>query len=218
MHTTSAPADAAGIPPAVTSGGAPVEPEALYMRLGELTRTLHEALRGLGYDRQLEEVVSTLPEARSRLSYIARLTGDAAEKVLNAVDHACGDQDALAEAADAIKASLTADPVAAVAGGGVFNFVEQVRGSCARTNAHLTEIMMAQDFHDLTGQVTRKLVDMAQRLEGDLLKLLLEATPPQHRPAVDASLLDGPVVDPTGRDDVVADQQQVDDLLESLGF
>ncbi|HQD85036.1 MAG TPA: protein phosphatase CheZ, partial [Quisquiliibacterium sp.] len=81
MHTTSAPADAAGIPPAVTSGGAPVEPEALYMRLGELTRTLHEALRGLGYDRQLEEVVSTLPEARSRLSYIARLTGDAAEKV-----------------------------------------------------------------------------------------------------------------------------------------
>ena len=218
MHTTTVPADAAGIPPAVTSGGAPVEPEALYMRLGELTRTLHEALRGLGYDRQLEEVVSTLPEARSRLSYIARLTGDAAEKVLNAVDQARADQDALAEAANEIKASLTADPVGAVAGGGVFNFVELVRGSCVRTNEHLTGIMMAQDFHDLTGQVTRKLVDMAQRLEGDLLKLLLEATPPQHRPAVDASLLDGPVVDPSGRDDVVADQQQVDDLLESLGF
>jgi chemotaxis protein CheZ len=35
---------------------------------------------------------------------------------------------------------------------------------------------------------------------------------------VDQGLLAGPVIDAAGRDDVLADQQQVDDLLESLGF
>ena len=218
MPTTLAAAGTPEILPAVAPDGAPAEHESLYVRLGELTRTLHEALRGLGYDRQIEQAVSSLPEARSRLSYIARLTGDAAERVLNAVDHARADQHTLAEAADAIAASLAADPAAAVAGGAVSDFIDQVRGGCMRTSAHLTDIMMAQDFHDLTGQVTRKLVDMAQRLEGDLLKLLLEATPPGHRPAVDQNLLAGPVIDAAGRDDVAADQQQVDDLLESLGF
>jgi chemotaxis protein CheZ len=77
--------------------------------------------------------------------------------------------------------------------------------------------MMAQDFHDLTGQVTRRLVEMVQRLEADLLKLLIEATPRAQRPASGGGL-DGPVVEPAGRAEVVANQQQVDDLLESLGF
>jgi chemotaxis protein CheZ len=196
-----------------------LDAEAVYARLGELTRTMHNALRALGYDREIEQAaVSMLPEARSRLTYIARLTGEAAEKVLNAVDSARGEQDQLASNARDLEAALKKNPVAAVAGGGVLNFVTLAQAQAERTNGHLTDIMMAQDFHDLTGQVTRKLVDMVQRIEGDLLKLLLEATPPAQRPQVDAGWLSGPVIEAAERTDVVDGQQQVDDLLESLGF
>ena len=196
-----------------------LDADAVYARLGELTRTMHNALRALGYDREIEQAaVSMLPEARSRLSYIARLTGEAAEKVLNAVDSARGEQEQLAANAREVEAALKKNPVAAVAGGSVLNFVTLAQGQADRTNGHLTEIMMAQDFHDLTGQVTRKLVDMVQRIEGDLLKLLLEATPPAQRPPVDAGWLSGPVIEAAERTDVVDGQQQVDDLLESLGF
>ena len=59
------------------------EDDALYVNVGRLTRQLHDALRELGYDRDLESAVGSLPDARSRLSYISRLTGEAAEKVLN---------------------------------------------------------------------------------------------------------------------------------------
>ena len=180
MQSLPTPVGAAGASAPGPDGSA--DSESLYHRLGELTRTLHEALRELGYDRQLEAVVSTLPEARSGLSYISRLTGEAADKVLNAVDTARADQDALAEAARKMAEDVRRDPVGAVARGGVLNFVDAVRASCDRTSAHLTDIMMAQDFHDLTGQVTRKLVGMAQHLEGDLLKLLLEAAPPAQKP------------------------------------
>ena len=100
----------------------------------------------------------------------------------------------------------------------MLEFIAGARGQAERTNAHLTDIMMAQDFHDLTGQVTRKLVGMVQELEADLLKLLLEATLPAQRPQVDAGWLAGPVFEDTERSDVVSDQQQVDDLLDSLGF
>lgn len=196
-----------------------LDAEAVYARLGELTRTMHNALRALGYDREIEQAaVSMLPEARSRLTYISRLTGEAAEKVLNAVDSARGEQDQLVESARELEATLKRNPVAAVAGGSVLNFVTLVQAQAERTNSHLTEIMMAQDFHDLTGQVTRKLVDMVQQIEGDLLKLLLEATPPAQRPQVDPGWLNGPVVETADRTDIVDGQQQVDDLLESLGF
>jgi len=77
---------------------------------------------------------------------------------------------------------------------------------------------LAQDFHDLTGQVIRKIVEVAATLEEQLVKLLLDATPPDKRERVETNRLNGPVVDVKGRSDVVTNQAQVDDLLESLGF
>jgi chemotaxis protein CheZ len=100
------------------------------------------------------------------------------------------------------------------------NFVGDVEASTARIDLHLTDIMMAQDFHDLTGQVVAKVVKLAVDLEDSLVKLLLQVAPadqvPHHR--VDPDMLHGPVVDPTNRTDVVANQGEVDDLLASLGF
>ena len=106
----------------------------------------------------------------------------------------------------------------AVASGRVLNFAKDVEEATGRIDAHLTDIMMAQDFHDLTGQVVAKVVTLANDLEDSLLKLLLQVVPPEHREKVDPNVLHGPVVDATGRTDVVSNQGEVDDLLASLGF
>jgi chemotaxis protein CheZ len=85
-------------------------------------------------------------------------------------------------------------------------------------DSHLTDIMMAQDFHDLTGQVVAKVVALANELEDSLVKLLVQVVPLDQREKVDPNVLHGPVVNPEGRTDVVANQGEVDDLLASLGF
>ena len=87
------------------------------------------------------------------------------------------------------------------------------------TGAQLHEIMMAQDFQDLTGQVIKRLVELTRTLETQLLQVLIEAAPAQAlEPEQAAGLLNGPVIDAGGRSDVVQDQAQVDELLERLGF
>ena len=86
-----------------------------------------------------------------------------------------------------------------------------------QADARLTDIMLAQDFHDLTGQVVARVVTLANELEVSLVKLLVEVAPEQAAAAAPRRL-DGPVVDPKGRSDVAVDQAQVDDLLASLGF
>ena len=96
----------------------------VYKRIGELTRTLHDALQQLGYDKQIENSLGALPDARSRLNFIAKLTGDAAEKVLNTVDAAQAQQNALVAQAVKIEADLKNDPVGAVARGEVLNFIK----------------------------------------------------------------------------------------------
>jgi chemotaxis protein CheZ len=98
------------------------------------------------------------------------------------------------------------------------NFVEDVDKATARIDQHLTDIMLAQDFHDLTGQVVAKVVALAIDLEDSLVKLLVQVVPPDQRDKVEPHVLQGPVVDPKGRTDVVANQTEVDDLLASLGF
>jgi chemotaxis protein CheZ len=108
--------------------------------------------------------------------------------------------------------------VKAVASGAVMNFVNDVEARTARIDSGLTDIMMAQDFHDLTGQVVAKVVTLALDLEDSLVKLLVSAAPPETREKVDTLVLSGPVVNPEGRTDVVSNQGEVDDLLASLGF
>lgn len=202
---------------AQTTPTIPAAPD-VYKRIGELTRTLHDALQQLGYDKQIENSLGALPDARSRLNFIAKLTGDAAEKVLNTVDAAQAQQDALVAQAVQIETALKHDPVGAVARGDVLNFITHVKSNARLTTGQLSTIMLAQDFHDLTGQTVRKVVEVAGVLEDSLLKLLLEATPPEQRRREHEGFLNGPVADPAARTDVVSNQAQVDDLLESLGF
>jgi chemotaxis protein CheZ len=196
----------------------------VHQQIGALTRQLHDSLNGLGLTAKVQDWAGELPDAKSRLSYIARLTGEAAEKVLNQVDKAKEQHDFIAAETRRIGELIVKDPVAAVAKGDVMNFIHDVEAASKKVDSHLTEIMMAQDFHDLTGQVIAKVVNLAATIEEQLVLLLIQTAPPEaivkppsaHEAYVPA--LDGPVVDAKGNPDVVTDQTQVDDLLASLGF
>jgi chemotaxis protein CheZ len=193
----------------------------VHHKIGQLTRQLHDSLSGLGLTEKVQNWVGELPDAKSRLTYIARLTGEAAEKVLNRVDQAKSQQDHIAAETRRIAALIVKDPVAAVAKGHVMNFLTDVENSTKETDQHLTEIMMAQDFHDLTGQVIAKVVALAATIEEQLVALLIQTAPPESIKAASAEYkpaLDGPVVDATGNPGVVTNQSEVDDLLASLGF
>lgn len=200
--------------PQMAAGASPE----VFHQLGLITRQLHDTLNQLGVMPRLQDAANGLPDARSRLTYIAKKTGEAANKVLNSVDMAKAEHLNISAETRRIVEAILADPVKAVATGAVLNFATDVEQATARIDAHLTDIMMAQDFHDLTGQVVAKVVSLANELEDSLVKLLVQAAPLDQAQRVESALLNGPVVNPEGRTDVVADQGEVDDLLASLGF
>ncbi|MFZ4624508.1 MAG: protein phosphatase CheZ [Rhodoferax sp.] len=202
----------------------------VHQRIGLLTRQLHDALQGLGLTDKVKALAGEIPDAKSRLTYIARLTGEAAEKVLNNVDQAKAHHDHIAAETRRIGSLIVKDPVAAVAKGHVMNFITDVEDATRHIDGNLTNIMMAQDFHDLTGQVIAKVVTLAASIEVQLVELLIVTAPVDApaKPAVempaatfimhDHPVLEGPVVNPEGNPDVVKGQSEVDDLLASLGF
>jgi chemotaxis protein CheZ len=196
----------------------PVVSPDVFQQIGTMTRQLHDTLQQLGVMPRLQIAADGLPDARSRLSYIATKTADAAEKVLNSVDQAKLDHAHIIATTRQMAAAIVADPVKAVASGAVMNFVHDVETTTARIDGHLTDIMLAQDFHDLTGQVVAKVLKLANDLEDSLVQLLVSVVPPEQREKVDATMLNGPVIEPAGRADVVNNQGEVDDLLASLGF
>ncbi|MEW6513261.1 MAG: protein phosphatase CheZ [Pseudomonadota bacterium] len=199
--------------------------EAVFNRIGHLARNLHDSLRELGYDKSLEETARQIPDARERLNYIAQMTEQAASKVLNACDIAKPAQDELDAVIKAMGArwermfanQLSVDEFKQLAAD-TRGFFAVAPTKIAITNAQLTEIMLAQDFQDLTGQVIKRVVDMVQNFESQLLQVLIESMPEDKRAAAPSGLMNGPVISAAGRSDVVTSQAQVDDLLESLGF
>ncbi|MDC7714971.1 protein phosphatase CheZ [Vogesella sp. LYT5W] len=206
-------------------GANPQAALAIYAQIGQMTRKLHDALRELGYDKSLEKVADAIPDAKDRLGYIATLTANAAERVLNATDIARPIQDELQSQSASLSGrwdqlfanQLSVDDFKLLAAD-TRRFLAQAPQQTAATNAQLLEIVMAQDFQDLTGQVIKKVMDMVKTLESELLTVLIEYLPAEKKVELGTDLLQGPVVNPDGRSDVVTNQQQVDDLLESLGF
>ncbi|SPA21970.1 Chemotaxis protein cheZ; Chemotaxis phosphatase [Cupriavidus taiwanensis] len=201
--------------------------EQLILRIGNLTRMLRDNMRELGLDKEIERAAQAIPDARDRLNYIAAMTEQAAERTLNAVELAQpiqSDIEQQAETLDKRWAAWFDQPVElADARSLVLDtraFLSEVPGQARATNSHLLDIMMAQDFQDLTGQVIKKMMDMIRALEQELLQVLIDNVPSERRVEVQApsTLMNGPQVSPEGKPDVVSDQAQVDDLLASLGF
>ncbi|MPS30397.1 protein phosphatase CheZ [Pigmentiphaga sp.] len=218
----AAPAAAAAV--SEDEAAADQSPE-FYQRVGMLTRQLHDALRELGYHQKVEQAVHSLPDTRQRLDYIARLTGQAAERALSNVEKGQEIQEGVEKEGARLSGQwrelygrrLGVDDFKRVAAE-TSAFLDRTQDDARATQALLTDIMMAQDFHDLTGQVIQKVLKLAQNFEDELVKLLIESTPPEKRNAAHSEWMNGPVIDASSRDDVVANQAQVDDLLESLGF
>ena len=207
------------------AAGQNADDESVFSQIGHLTRKLHDTLRELGYDKTLSKAAELIPDTRDRLNYIATMTQQAAERALTATEVAQPIQEKLE--ADAINLGtkwervfnnqLSLDEFKKLAED-TRSYLREVPNHTKATNAQLMEVMMAQDFQDLTGQVIKKVIDMAQQMERDMLQLLLATTPSEMKNEVDASLLNGPVINAEGRSDIVTNQSQVDDLLESLGF
>jgi chemotaxis protein CheZ len=182
-----------------------------------------------------------VPDARDRLKYVATMTEQAAERALNAIELAKPLQEIMQRDAQALDARWeqwygapleNADVKTLLAD--TRGFLQQVPVHTVATNTQLLEIMLAQDFQDLTGQVIKKITDVVYVIEQQLLSVLLENIAPERREQFAAqaaalaaaassvgstdTLLNGPQINPEGRTDVVQDQTQVDDLLASLGF
>lgn len=200
--------------------------EDVFKRVGHMARSLHDTLSQLGYDKLIEKTVTTLPDAQDRLAYVANLTEQAACRVLNATDIALPLVDQAEAQAKQIAArwdkvfanQLPVTEFRQLAIDSRQFLGQDLPAKTSATHAQLTEIMMAQDFQDLTGQVIKKIVALAQELENGLMGLLLDVVPEERKTEQVTSLMNGPVVNADGRPDVVVNQAQVDDLLDSLGF
>lgn len=205
--------------------------EEVIQRIGQLTRTLRESMKELGLDQQIEQAAQAIPDASERLRYVAAMTEQAAERSLNAVERAQPTQDKLESESQALFArweeaepdSTPADNSELIADTRHF-LATQVPVQTGATQKELLEVMMAQDFQDLTGQVIKKMMDVIRQIEQELVQVLMDSVPHvtdgvtrEDERDEHAKLRNGPQMD-TRKSDVVSDQDQVDDLLDDLGF
>jgi chemotaxis protein CheZ len=197
-------------------GGADVQ---MYDRLGPIVRQLHDALRELGYDRSLSSVVEQVSDSQDRLQYIAQLTEQAANKVLNLVDIALPEQDKQIQNSKALKVrwdqmyagALSVDEFKLLVADSR-DFIAATADQAEQEKARLMDIMMAQDFQDISGQIIKKVVSLTQQLERELAQLLHDYAPDQVREKV-VDLLSGPVAPSSA-----LVQDDVDQMLAELGF
>ncbi|MVW78233.1 protein phosphatase CheZ [Bordetella sp. 02P26C-1] len=193
--------------------------EDLIVRVGNVTRLLLHSMRELGLDKAVAEAAQAIPDTRDRLRYVAYMTEQAAVSVLNATEKAQPIQQSLNARASALLERMQ-DPAQAPLTGWdteLAEFMQQVVQQTDQTNQLLFDIMMAQGFQDLTGQVITKMIDMIGTIEKELLQVLVDYLPPGQPRPEPQSLINGPQVNPA-KPDVVTGQDQVDDLLASLGL
>jgi chemotaxis protein CheZ len=231
----ASPAQAATADPAASAPDAPdltadaaqnLADKPMFERLGAIVRLLHDSLRELGYDRSLTDVATQINDAKGRLEYIATLTEQAATKVLNAIDEGMPAQDAIASDARNIEerwsalyeGRMSVEEFKTLAADSK-QFASRVATSAESEKARLLEIMMAQDFQDITGQLIKKIVTITHTAEHELAQLLRDNAPPETKAAIAAAeakpaeLMQGPSVP-----SAAMEQDDVDSLLADLGF
>lgn len=198
----------------------------MYERLGGIVRMLHDSLRQLGYDRSLSDVASQITDAQGRLEHVASLTEQAANKVLNTIDTCMPEQEILSKQAQAMEGrwamlfdgKLSIEEFKALAGDSK-QFASTVMQASEAEKARLLDIMMAQDFQDITGQLIKKIVAITSTAEHELAQLLRDNAPPEVKAAMASGegkaedLMSGPAAP-----GAAMAQDDVDSLLADLGF
>lgn len=204
--------------------GNPVASMDLIHRIAQLTRMLRESMRELGLDQAIKDAAQAIPDARDRLHYVARMTEQAANRVLNAAEKAQPLQEQMQREAKGLSARWQAwfdHPVELAEARELVDdtraLLRAIPEKTQATQDGLMEIIMAQDFQDLTGQVIMRMLGVVGAIETELVQVLIDNAPQERREEA-ANLLNGPQTSPNGRPDVVTSQDQVDDLLASLGF
>jgi chemotaxis protein CheZ len=209
----------------------------LFQELGKLTRELHDSIRNFQLDERFNDIAETeIPDAKERLEYVLTMTQQSADKTLTAVEHS---QPVLDRMSDQIQdmetrwsqflnKELNAEEFRNLAAD-ISEFFKQAAPDLSMVNSHLTTVLMAQDFQDLTGQIIRRVINLVADVESNLVNLIRLQGESSAAPAVpkkDAKAkaeenkgkLEGPQIPGKEAEDVMANQDDVDDLLASLGF
>ncbi len=201
----------------------------LYQDMGKLTRELHDAISNFGMDDSINIMAEqSIPDARERLNYVISKTDEAANKTLEAVEESIPICSSLNKQASELHESwnkfvhheLSEDEFRVLSKdlSGFFKKTDDL----ATVKNHLTEVLLAQEYQDLTGQIIKKVINLVGEVEDKLIGLIQITGAPQIKKGdgstSDASSLDGPVVPGLEHKDTVSGQDEVDDLLSSLGF
>ena len=203
----------------------------LFQELGKLTRELHDSIRNFQLDDRFNDIAETeIPDAKERLEYVLKMTEDSADKTLTAVEDSQPLVDGLSENltdleqrwAHFIKKELSADEFRLLASD-IGEFLEHSKARTVQLSTNLNTVLMAQDFQDLTGQIIRRVITLVEdvesnlvnliRLQGDAVKSTADKAPKET-----TGVLEGPQIPGKEAEDVMNNQDDVDDLLASLGF
>lgn len=208
--------------------------DSLFRELGKLTREFHEALNSFRLDSRITNLAEKdIPDARERLKYVITMTEQAADRTLNAVEQSVPVCDGLEEGAARLKSEwerftrreMDADEFRSLSQQ-LGTFLNLVAGDVPKLRAHFQEVLMAQDFQDLTGQIIRRVITLVEDLEGSMVDLIrisgaklvpdgVAAREEEKGKDIEAC---GPAVPGVDNVGTVSGQDEVDDLLSSLGF
>ena len=203
----------------------------VFEQVGELTRDLHEALVSFQNDTRLVDMAGQdLPDAQDRLNYVIEMTDKAANKTMDAVDACFPIADKMISELENVMPHWQKLMEKDLALGEFKILCHQLDAMLKNSTngtltlrASLTDILMAQDFQDLTGQMIRRVISLVQEIESKLVGILTvchidEPEEKSNKNNVNTIEAEGPILNAEERDDVVNGQDDVDDLLSSLGF
>ena len=201
----------------------------MLQEIGSLTRDLHESLKNFKLDHRVVAIANDeIPDARDRLQYVIDKTEMAANKTMDAVDRSLPIADELHEGLlqvrpqwnSLMKGRIELAQFKALCHN-IDGLLTQVEGNSSELRNELTNILMAQDFQDLTGQIIKRVITLVQEVEDrlvDILTLFKVEERLGKEEKIKPSEAEGPILNPHEREDAVASQDDVDDLLASLGF
>lgn len=204
----------------------PNQNQEILNRVGYLTRALHENLKVLSLDKIIEHVANDIPDACERLNYVSSMTEQAAERVLSATEVAMPIQAEIANRTQVLKKhwenTINSNSLRSEYNESVqltLDFLAFTEKNSQKTKALLMDIMMAQDFQDLTGQVIKKVIRLTQELEVELMKALIDFSPSKKvSKHVDYGECSENPKNIVVESDSKFNQDDLDNLLNDLGF